>query len=183
MTTINPDLSPAERRAYRRLMRTLTARGIDPAARENLLLDYVQTAARLTAMRAEESAAEGKHRTQIGRTINALTAERRRLHSALFQGASKIAPPTAANSERVPNLPEESEAEADAAWREHFHRPPPGRTEEQIDAKEAELMKKFGHWRWQALTCASHAEEVEEERLIRKHRRWARDETDGKPAR
>ena len=172
MTTINPDLSPVERRAYRRLLRTLIARGIDPAARENLLDDYVRTGTRLDAMRAEESAAEGKHRTQIGRTINALTAERRRLHSALFQGASKIAPAApASNAAHVQHLPEESEA--DAAWRK-FHR--------EGGDKEA-LTAKHGPTSWPALLYETHAEELEADREIHKNRRWARDENDGKPAR
>jgi hypothetical protein len=70
--------------------------GIDPASRLELVTDHVRLAARIERLTEREEDAElGNIATS--RAVNVATAERRRLHARLFEGAREVEPgPTAA---------------------------------------------------------------------------------------
>ena len=132
-------LSRAEKRTFRRLVTQLVEAQIEPAAREALLSDYVQLDARIAALRDEENEAlDPKARMAASRALNVASAERRRLHGALFKGARKRpAPPP--DDERI--SPEQEAA--DQAWGAFY------RGNKSIS--ETELRARYGSPSWRAL--------------------------------
>jgi hypothetical protein len=149
MTAIAPpaDLSRAERKAFRNLVKRLEDRGIDPLARVGLIEDFVRIEARLCDLRKGEKAS---HSLAASRAVNVATAERRRLHEAIFRGAKKPAAKVA---------PEELEDEGAEAWRAYFHH-----ADRSLTA--AQLERRYGPPGWGPLLHATAAEEAREARLL-----------------
>lgn len=138
-------LNRAETKLFRSLFTQLIDRGIDPIQREALLTDYVFLETRIAKLRLEETDGKG---LAISRALNVATAERRRLHAAVFAGARAVVPlPTPAEQAAAT-----AQSEADDAWRAHFvslkslqgHHP-------DKDAEGAALEKRFGQPSWTVL--------------------------------
>ena len=164
------DLDRTERRSWRKLVKTLRDRGVDVAGRLDVLADFLRVSSRAERMQAEEAAAEGIERRQLGRALTSLMVEKRRLHTQMFAGATKIAPPVVP-SKQAHGLVLPEESEADKAWRAYFH----GESQRSHD----ELQAAYGHPSWEALCYKDMAEKKEADEAIHKNRRWARDENDG----
>jgi hypothetical protein len=151
-------MSRKQRAAFRRIAGSLDERGIDPATRQELLADYVILEGRIATLRGTE--AEGG--MAATRALNVATAERRRLHAALFAGARKVEmqPPAS------PALSSELDAQtaADAAWRQFYFGGQSG-----LD--EARLRAEHGPPGWNALCYRSLAEQLEAERVIARNTR------------
>src|SRR5262245_11594719 len=105
-------LSVGNRKKFLELASRLRSIGIDPAARLDMITDYLVLGDRLARLQTEESRAIGRRLDRLSRTINNMTVERRRLHQALF-GRSLDVDPTPSPVEREAAA---KQAEADRAW-------------------------------------------------------------------
>lgn len=161
MTQIEPpsDLSRAERKAFRAMLKRLVERGIDPVSRVGLVEDFVRLDARLADLRAAEKKADSGSTLATSRAVNVATAERRRLHDAIFRGAKKPVP--------KPTPIEEAAAaghnEADEAWRARYYRGDRSMSHEALEAR-------YGAPSWAALLYRTAAEQIGINRLLDKHR-------------
>jgi hypothetical protein len=152
-------LSRAERRVFRRMVSSLRLVGIDVAARRELLTDFCRLEARLEQLQAQETTAKGKARLAAARAVSVATAERRRLHEALFKGARKLLPrPSRAevviNSDRFSVL---DPTDADRGWWRGLASGTP----------REELERQYGPPSWLVLTEDSEAAALEAARIVR----------------
>jgi hypothetical protein len=161
MTQIEPpsDLSRAERKAFRNLVKRLVERGIDPVSRAGLVEDFVRLEGRLADLRAAEKQSDSGSTLATSRAVNVATAERRRLHDAIFRGAKKPDP--------KPTPIEQAAAAganvADEAWRARLWRGDHRLSYEELEAR-------YGRPSWGALLYRTAAEEIGINRLLEKHR-------------
>jgi hypothetical protein len=176
MTQIEPpaDLSRAERKAFRNLAKRLVVRGIDPVSRVGLVEDFVRLEGRLADLRAAEKQSDSGSTLATSRAVNMATAERRRLHDAIFRGAKK--------PDSKPTPIEQAAAaganEADETWRAHYA----GKglrsngdavMQARVDAWMREgfaIRERYGDPSWGALLYRTAAEEIGVSRLVEKYR-------------
>lgn len=106
------EMSTPEKKAFARIVETLTAQGINPEARAHLIEDFVYSESSMVALRAEYKTTKGSQKLAISRAINVASAERRRIHSALFaETKSSISQPQPSNRKQ-----QESFSEGDKEW-------------------------------------------------------------------
>jgi hypothetical protein len=103
MSCIEPPagLSRSERKTFRKLVQMLAERGIEPGARAHLVADFVLSDRRLADLRRHENQTNPASNLAVIRAVNTATAERRRLHAAMFKGARKPAPAPAKEKVRA----------------------------------------------------------------------------------
>ena len=149
MTAPSPpsDMTRAERKAFRSIMKRLTERAIDPITRASLAEQLVRLESRLPGLREAEKAASPDKKLAANRALTAATTEARRLSEALFRGAARV------RTEAEPT----SEGAAEAAWRGWYWR-----GVGQHQALEAE----HGPPTWAALLYPSKAEEEATKKLL-----------------
>jgi hypothetical protein len=159
-TTRRPkNLSKTERRLFDQTVAEMVARGIDPAARIPLLTDYVKLAARIERLSEREGDAELGN-VATSRAVNVATAERRRLHAAIFAGGHVEPAPSQAEQ-----LEEARRTEADTAWLQFFspciRRDMDAQTRERLEgdsrAWESDLERKYGEPSWAVLATPHFA--------------------------
>lgn len=112
------DLTASQRKQFRKMLKTLVERGIDPLARASLVSDFVRLEDRILNLQAAENEAESAQKMPVSRAVNVAVSERRRLHDAIFKGARKIDPQDTASVQT------EEESEADRHWRAWFWKRP-----------------------------------------------------------
>ncbi|MBZ9603956.1 hypothetical protein [Phyllobacterium chamaecytisi] len=151
------DLSRGERKIFRTMVKRLVERGIDPVSRAGLVEDYARTEERLKHLRTSEKQADSASKMAVTRAVNVATAERRRLHDAMFRGAGKPAPMPVAQQAA------QERSEADEAWRDrHWQRVPNPLSQE-------ELGRRYGRPRMAALLYRSIEEEIGTKRILKKY--------------
>ena len=160
-----PTMTGAERKAYRKLARQLVAAGLDPAPRAQLLADFVLGGARISELRAHEARSKGQERERATRALTTLTAERRRAHAQLFNGARK--PSTVEDEVAVTG----AQGAADEAWRAFYHSRGQQRTVAELEATYLLLRVQFGEPSWSALV---DEDPVEAEAAVRAYNRARR---------
>lgn len=107
------EMSPAEKKAFARLVKTLRAQGINPASRAHLIEDFVFSESSLTALRKEYQESNGGLKLATSRAINVATAERRRIHAALFAAVKNFSAE-----------PGRNEADRNEGRQQHYTHPP-----------------------------------------------------------
>lgn len=165
-------LSKPERKAFRKVAQNLARQGVEPSTRAMLIEELVRLESRLEGLRTAEKQAENASKIAASRALNVATAERRRLHDAVFKGARVLSTEQAAAGQAGA----QGESEADAAWRGFFRSerdrqlpPEPAARaamERELKEQEAAVTARFGEASWSALLYATHAEAVEAERII-----------------
>lgn len=127
------DLTASQRKQFRKMLKTLVERGIDPHARASLVSDFVRLEDRILNLQAAEKDAETAQKMPVSRAVNVAVSERRRLHDAIFKGARKIDPQDSDSPQS------EEESEGDRKWRAWFwQRPRPA------GLSHDELLVRFG---------------------------------------
>jgi hypothetical protein len=146
------------------MVKTLAARGIDPVARAGLVDEYVRMQSRLADLRKAEKVAETGSKMPASRAVNVATAERRRLHDAIFRGAKQ---PTRTVTATVRAAAADATDEEDVktkAWRDYFHRDFRTTSRDQIEATH-------GPCPLVAILYSSHEEEVGTKAILKAHGR------------
>lgn len=145
------DLSRTEKKSFRKMVKTLVDRGIDPETRAGLIDEYVRIESRLADLRATEKQSETGSKMAASRAVNVATAERRRLHDAIFKGAAKVKRTVAAAARDAAS--ETDPDEAVEAWRAYHWK---------IDRRTgaSELEARYGRCPINAILYASRAEEL-----------------------
>jgi hypothetical protein len=145
------DLSRTEKKSFKKIVKTLVNKGVDPSTRIGLVEEYVRLETRLNDLRTSEKEAENTSKMAVIRALNVATSERRRLHDAIFRGATDAKPAFEAEVKAL-----ELEAgpdEAAEAWRRY-------RWWKDSQFTRDELEAKFGLCPLKALLYASQAEEL-----------------------
>lgn len=170
-------LTAQQKRAFGRLVQQLSERGVDAAARVDLIADYVRLGDRLDELRTQEIGASGSEKMQVTRAIGVGVAERRRLHQQVFQGARPVALiPTQAEAEAT-----DRQAAADREWRAYFSGDftrsiahlPAAEQDAVRKRRNAELEKEFGPPSWSALVDLRSANFLDEQNRLDAERRAA----------
>jgi hypothetical protein len=126
-------LNRSQKTSFRRLLKDMEAAGVDVTGKERIAADYVRSEERIDELRQREKTSRGKARAAVTRSLNVVLAERRRLHTQLFdKGASDE--DDELSSEEVREA--RSTLEALAAWRAHFW--------EDDNSDGAELEERYG---------------------------------------
>lgn len=145
------EMTVSEKKSYQKIVAALVTREIDPSSRAHLIEDCVFSESALVALRAQCKSSKGKERLAASRAINTATAERRRIHSALFaEDKLQVAPPRTGDYSN-------QFTEADKAWIEFRYDARQTNRDKQRAAlakREEAIKKKFGAPSWSAVLFA-----------------------------
>jgi hypothetical protein len=156
-------LNRSQRASFRRLLGDMEAAGVDVTGKERIAADYVRSEERIDELRQREKTSRGKACAAVTRSLNVALAERRRLHTQLFdKGALEEDDELSSEEVRAAR----SMLEALAAWRAH--------TWGKDGSDAADLERIYGP---EPITVAIHStieEEVEDYLAIEQSHRRAR---------
>lgn len=145
------DLSRTEKKSFKKIVKTLENKGIDPSTRTGLVEEYVRLETRLNDLRNSEKEAENTSKMAVIRALNVATSERRRLHDAIFRGATDAKPAFEAEVKALEV--EAGSDEAAEAWRRYYWWKDSPYTSDELEAK-------YGRCPMKAMLYASQAEEL-----------------------
>lgn len=150
-------LSRAESKQFREICAQLTALETDPKPRRTLISDIVHAESRIARLREQE---RDDPSLAASRALNVATAERRRLHAAVFERPKALGISEELTPEQRATV--EAHREADAAYRA-FDAEWEGR-ERTAEYKTAEcaMDERHGPWPWSVLCYPAFDDAVAE---------------------